>query len=53
MLARQQAAQHFAALFHHAAENEAVRPGEIDMLENAVLQRLFRRKVQRLSLIHI
>ena len=47
MLAREQTPQHLAALLDHAAEDEAVRPGEIDVLENAVLQRLFRRKAQR------
>ena len=49
MFPRQQAAQHLAAFLHHAAKDEAVGPGEINMLENAVLQRLFRREAQRFN----
>ena len=47
MLARQQAAEHFAAFVDGAAENHAVGPREIDVLKNAVLLRLFRREVNR------
>src|SRR6059036_76761 len=37
MLASEQAAENFAALVDGAAENDAVRAREIDMLENALL----------------
>ena len=49
MFAREQAAQHFAALLDRPAEDEAIGPREIDVLENAVLQRLFGRETQRLD----
>ena len=47
MFAREQAAEAFAALVHRAAENQAIGPRKIDVLEDAVLQRLFRREVER------
>src|ERR1700737_1285213 len=49
MFSREQAAQHLAALLDHAAENETVRTREINMLENALLPRFFRRETQRLD----
>ena len=49
MLAGQQAAQRFAALVHRAAEDDAIGAREIDMLENAVLMRLFRREADRFN----
>ncbi len=49
MLPREEAAEHFAAFVHRAAENNAVGAGEIDMLENALLERLFRREVDGLD----
>src|SRR5271167_543669 len=49
MFAREQAAESFAALVDGAAENNAVRAREIDMLEYALLYRLFRREVDGLN----
>src|SRR5579864_8870721 len=40
MLAGKQAAKHFAALVDGAAEDDAVRAREVDVLENALLMRL-------------
>src|SRR5260370_42496386 len=45
MLLREEASEHLAAFVHGAAENNAVGPGEIDVLENALLERLFWREV--------
>src|SRR5580692_4973033 len=49
MLAGEKTAEGFAAFVHAAAEYDAVRPREIDMLENALLQGLFRREVDGLD----
>ncbi len=49
MLLCEEAAQHLAAFVHGAAENDAVGPGEIDVLENALLERLLRCKVDGLD----
>src|SRR6266403_495732 len=49
MLFRQRAAQRFAAGGDRAAEDDAVWPREIYMLENALLPRLFRREVNGLD----
>ncbi len=49
MLARQLTAQRFAAVVHAASKNCAVRPREIYMLENAELERLLWREVNRLQ----
>src|SRR5690242_13047984 len=49
MLAREQTAEHFAALVNGAAENNAVGTREIDMLENALLMRLGGREVNGLD----
>src|SRR6266576_2446693 len=45
MLLREQASKHFAALVHGAAEDDAVRAREIDVLENALLELLFWREM--------
>src|SRR5215510_10231689 len=49
MLAREQAAQHFAALVNGAAEDDAVRAREVDMLENALLMWFRGREVDGLD----
>src|SRR5215472_10887201 len=49
MFAREQAAEHFAALVDGAAENDAVRTREIDVLENALLMLLRGREVDGLD----
>jgi len=48
MLLGEEAPKHLAAFVHGAAKNNAVRAGEIDMLENALLELLFRREVNGL-----
>src|SRR5205807_2270302 len=45
----EQAAQHFAAPVYGAAEDQAVWPRKIDVLENAVLVRLGQREADRLE----
>ena len=47
MLPRQAAAQHFAALLNRAAKHNAIRPGKVDMLENALRGMRRRGKMQR------
>src|SRR5205823_7337263 len=49
MLVREQAAKHFAALVDGAAEDNAVRAREIDVLENALLVWLGRREMDGLD----
>src|SRR5260370_26184085 len=49
MLSREKAAEHLAAFVHGAAEDDAVRAGKIDVLENALLERLFWREVNGLD----
>src|SRR6266403_180183 len=49
MFAREQATEHLAAFVDGAAKDNAVGPGEIDVLENALLERLLRREVDRLD----
>src|SRR5216684_3384869 len=49
MLFRQQLPERLAAVVHRAAKNRAVGPREIDVLENAVLMRLFRREMDGLD----
>src|SRR5260370_22892116 len=45
MLAREEAPEHLAAFVHGAAEDDAVWAGKIDVLETALLERLFVREV--------
>src|SRR5260370_1627239 len=49
MLAREEAPEHLAAFVHGAAEDDAVWAGKIDVLENALLERLFWREVNGLD----
>src|SRR5712692_6244165 len=49
MLLREEAAEHLTAFVHGTAENNAVGPGEIDVLENALLKRLFGGEVDGLN----
>src|SRR5712692_7106592 len=49
MLAREQAAEHLAALVYGTAEDDAVGAGKVDMLENALLVLLFGREVDGLN----
>src|SRR5580704_1688614 len=49
MFAREESAERFAAFVDGAAENDAVRAREIDMLENALLHGLLRREVDGLD----
>src|SRR6266566_7295514 len=49
MFAREQAAEHFAALVDGAAENYAVRTREVDVLENALLMLFRGREVDGLN----
>src|SRR5437899_2079901 len=49
MLAREEAAEHLAALVHGTAEDDAVRAGEVNVLENALLVLLFGREVDGLN----
>src|SRR5882762_5679693 len=45
----EEAAEHLAAFVYGAAKNNAVRAGEIDMLENALLELFFRGEVNGLD----
>src|SRR5260370_16459543 len=49
MLAREEAPEQLAAFVHGAAEDDVVWPGKIDVLENALLERLFWREVNGLD----
>ncbi len=49
MLARQEAAEHLAAFIYGTAKNDAIRAGEIDVLEDALLERLFWREANGLD----
>src|SRR5258705_7825091 len=49
MLLREEAAEHFAAFVHRAAKNYAIGAGEIDVLENALLERVFGREMDGLD----
>src|SRR5690348_13636212 len=49
MLAGEEAAQALARGIHGTAEDDAIGPREIDMLENAVLMRLLRREANGLG----
>src|SRR5258708_24351999 len=49
MLARKEASEHLAAFIYGAAENDAVRAGEIDVLEDTLLKRLLWREANGLD----
>src|SRR6266852_5944887 len=49
MLLREEASEHLAAFVHGAAKHNAVRAGEIDVFENALLKLFLRREVDGLD----